>query len=187
MYYFSSIRSTDKPKLQNDVSVLLDKASFEGGAPVYKELTDRGCDDKNAVGLQVYIHCEIVAFKLSKAPSPGKIDLHQVDESLLADGWKHARDPSGMDDLKHVDPSSSEYQDVQYLRGDLGLGIDVVMLKEGDYLRNDTPIRDLITQGSLAQPAPGESIYGVRITATYWTCEGSAFLNPCTAPPSKPE
>jgi hypothetical protein len=188
VHYFSSVHSTDKVKLQKDVSALLDKAMLEDGTPVYTDVSDTGCDNGTSVGLLIRVGCGIDAYKLSKTTSSAYINLQQVDETLLSNGWSRGEVfGDALKDIRHLSPLSPDDQAIQYMRGGLALSVDVTALREGDNTLHDSTIRDLITKGKVAQPGADETIYGIRIGAGYWYCEGGAFLNPCFAPPSKPE
>lgn len=192
----------DKAGIRAELQEGFDKISLPG-EQVFSEIVDEGCDSRNAVGLQYFVHCDFAGAKLYKGVGNLERDLRAADAALRQSGWQ--REVSDIHPNEEFDQAltGTGYQPfLDYKNPESHLGYIRLDYYENAGHQNETVnlvidhtemlgIEDLIAHGYLKALAPGEYIYGVDISSVpYWSCRGpSSWLSiyePCPDSPSHP-
>lgn len=98
-------------------------------------------------------------------------DLKNIETSLIDNGWEPVQNNKA----------------VRYRKGDLPITVYVGYYKS-DTDRTDHDILELVKEGIIEAPSTQEYIYGVKVSATYYSCTNESFLDlkACPPPPSEP-
>lgn len=178
--------SADKNVVKNKIETLLATVKPKGQI-VYSSIEDRGCDDSGSVGLATAVKCDYVAYKYAIHHGSISADMHEIDAMITRNNWGRRRYSNQLPEeferaLDGKIKTSLHYQplDNKHIAANLGYYLNN---KEMD----DYTIQELIQNKKIPAPKPGEYVYGVSVTGTYWTCRDLTSHNQlCPAPPSKP-
>lgn len=186
-----SFYSADKDQTKSKLEATLNNINLPDSL-VYSSVSDLGCDGRNSVGLATSIHCELVGEKYYKSQGTVETNVNLLNQQLEKEGWSTSTYANASYEstqrsiavTKGVQEGSAPYKSNDshaYLR------LYVEFFKDGDRSTESYMIKQLIKDNKIAQPSNGESVYGIRLEKTYWTCSSSSLLKlPCPASPSKP-
>jgi hypothetical protein len=180
---------TDKNKAMATLKSTIGNIQLPG-ASIYSNVSDIGCDSRNSVGLESFIHCELVGDSYYKTRGNVKDELAILNKKLKQQGWSASFYSNDGNFWQEIAVSNGEQSGSRpYKSADKQSNLIFYFDAFGESKSvEDYWVQGLIDSKKITQPTSGESVYGVYITKTYWTCRSdSLFKLPCPPPPSKPE
>jgi len=177
----------DKNEVKQDMESLLNTVQLKGDQ-AYTDIVDQGCDS-NAVGLATSTGCGFMGYKYVKSHSSLAEDLKSEDAQILKAGWERTLYNNQTDAAvaQVLDGESSQILSYINPQGFSGTRAFLGYYKDQQN-NNDPEIVKLIAEGKLAPPKNGEYIYGLRVGASYWSCNrNDSFFKVCPLPPSSPK
>lgn len=179
-----SLYVRDRNQVEADVKAML-KQLQPPGKQVYYEVKDLGCDSSNSVGLATYIHCEVEGYKYFSTRDNPAGAAQQLDTFFTKQGWKKnyfSNHDSSERDQQVL--NATQTNSIAYMKNVWAVAtVDLMLAK--DHKSTWSYISPLLEKRKIPTPAPDESLFGVHMTVTYWSCrESSVFKLPCPSSPS---
>ena len=170
----TSLSTHDKKDLHEKIQAAL--KDVPGGSPAYSSIEDTGCDSRNSVGLERYVHCDYVALQWLRGDGDLSDKLKVVDAALMDAGWQRTQEA-----LKYEEVfAGSKHLQLRYSKD--GLAMWVIFYKSPEL--SSYGAQGLIAENKLPQLDENEFFYGSRIDTSYWSCRAGAItIQPCPTPP----
>lgn len=173
-----SLYSVDKETVGSQVSSSLDAVRL-AHAPAYRAVADGGCNDGNSVGLAVVATCSMVGYQYYESNGDISPDLQTLKSLISKNGWSVSPVTFGSNTLDYSKNVTGNQPPSPYLPPQLYL---TIYRQQQD----DTSVDELIKEGKIKPLADGVTLYGVRVTETYWSCRDGSALTLSCMPPSQP-
>ena len=176
----------NKETVQQEAKGLYDAMALRG-TQVYSSFSDTGCDNSRAVGISTDINCSFVGYRYFETDGPVSENLKAADAAIERAGWERTSRPqsqTAVDDIL----SDKNNQAVTYLSPkNTPQMVASLGYYKSDSSSSDTYLRRLVEAGTIKSPTDGKYLYGVTITATYWSCNSTTIFKVCPLPPSIPK
>lgn len=186
-----SFYSADKDEAHSNLVSTLKSINLPS-QPIYKNLHDEGCT-KNTVGLAGSTSCELTAQQYYRSQGNIKKELKLLNKELQQQGWQPTNYSNASDDIKQQSTAVSagdKEGSSPYKNSDkhAALVLYVESFASTGEPAGNAWIEQLIKAKKIDRPTANKSIYGFKITKTYWSCSSkSLFELPCPLPPSEPK
>lgn len=172
---------------KNQLASVLDKIQSAPAKVVYSAIDDKGCNDLGSVGLAKRINCSMTGYKYFTVQGSAGEAVRSIDAILTRNGWTrpysvenhdYAQIMDGVpaDSVSYTPPNGRTNQ----AHPDVELAIYDPAHTFGAY-----DIEQLISEKKMSPPSSNETLFGVSVSETYWSCsEENLFQLPCPTPPS---
>lgn len=169
-----TLYSADKQTVSEEVSSSLDAVRLKQ-SPKYHDVIDGGCDDRNSVGLATVATCSIIGYQYYESSGDISSDMQTLQALISKEGWSTPSNIIGSKTVDYTKKTSKNQPPSPYAPPQLHL---TTYRQQQD----DTIVDELIKQGRIKPLTVGTSLYGVRITETYWSCRSDSILTSCSPP-----
>lgn len=165
-----TLYAPDKNDIKKSAQTILDLVQAQT-SPVYENFSDAGCVGSTGGLLGYSYDCSFNAKKYFKAKGSGVEILQALQDKLAKEGLT----PDAEIKLTAEGPETLRYQSAKLF----------VFLQTFKPDGRAMTARDYLYLPNDIQLSEDEYLYGVEITATYWSCSGQSWFEaPCPAPPS---
>lgn len=157
---------------------------------LYEDISDIGCDESNSVGLALRVNCSLIAQKYYEDSGDINNGLRQILAAYAKNGWTENGYANQVKSIPNADLMSKTEGNYLINSGSAKIQrvspqVYVETIGE-DGIYQAYRIKELISDGKIAQPSVNSKIYGLYISETYWSCRENSFIEPrCPTPPSK--
>ena len=180
----TSLYSVDPTNAKAKMTSLLDKIQPASGKLLYSGVVDQGCDNESSVGLAERESCTLAGYKYYQSQTDVKQPLKAIDATLTQNSWE----PLGASATRRTDVLKGVTGSVTYGSTTISKASLRLDLYDAAKQQTATAVQELIEAKKIKIPENKGSIFGIRVSQTYWSCrEDSLFQLPCPTPPSELE
>lgn len=170
---------------RNQMTSILDKIQPASAKLAYSAISDKGCNDLGSVGLAKITNCNMIGYKYFKVQGNVKEAARSIDATLTHNGWArpYQNGNNNFQQIMNGTPADS----VTYTltsANHINPIVELAIYNPGHPF-DAAEISQLVEEGKISSPSDGESLIGVSVSETYWSCsEENLFQLPCPTPPS---